>query len=58
MFHVNNDLIKYNLNDIIRFNEISELFFEGNINKTAENLGVSRAALYRKLEKYNITNYK
>lgn len=29
-------------------------FNNGNISKTAEDLGVSRAALYRKLEKYNI----
>lgn len=31
-------------------------FHNGNISKTAEDLGVSRAALYRKLEKYNIQN--
>lgn len=31
-FHTYNDLIEYNLRDIIRFNEITELFFEGNIN--------------------------
>ena len=48
-----------NLNEIERNKIIERLhFFEGNISKTAENLGVSRAALYRKLEKYNITNYK
>ena len=29
-------------------------FYNGNISKTAEELGISRAALYRKLEKYNI----
>ena len=48
-----------NLNEIERNKIVERLhFFEGNISKTAENLGVSRAALYRKLEKYNITNYK
>ncbi|WP_346984172.1 AAA family ATPase [Chryseobacterium sp. POE27] len=31
-FHVNNDLKEYDLNDIVRFNEISDLFFDGNLN--------------------------
>lgn len=37
-------------------NKITERlhFYNGNISKTAEDLGISRAALYRKLEKYNI----
>lgn len=30
------------------------LLYEGNIKKTAENLGISRRTLYRKLEKYTI----
>lgn len=48
-----------NLNEIERNKIVERLhFFEGNISKTAEDLGVSRAALYRKLEKYNISNCK
>lgn len=31
-------------------------FHQWNISKTADDLGISRAALYRKMEKYNITN--
>jgi len=30
--------------------------YDGNISQTAEELGLSRAALYRRLEKYNIKN--
>ncbi|NOJ75190.1 sigma-54-dependent transcriptional regulator [Empedobacter stercoris] len=48
-----------NLSDMERTKIVERLhFFEGNISKTAEDLGVSRAALYRKLEKYNISNFK
>ncbi len=47
----------HNLNEIEKTKIIERLhFFDGNISKTAEDLGVSRAALYRKLEKYNISN--
>lgn len=50
---------KNNLNEMERNKIVERLhFFEGNISKTADDLGVSRAALYRKLEKYNISNYK
>jgi DNA-binding NtrC family response regulator len=36
--------------------EKSLVKFSGNISKTAEELGLSRAALYRRLEKYDIRN--
>lgn len=43
------------LADVERDKIIERLSFNnGNISKTAEDLGISRAALYRKLEKYNI----
>lgn len=39
-------------------NAIEKILFKhnGNISKTAEELGLSRAALYRRLEKYNLKN--
>jgi len=46
-----------NLNEIEKQKIVERLlFFDGNITKTAEDLGISRASLYRKLEKYNIQN--
>ena len=46
-----------NLNEIEKQKIVERLlFFDGNITKTAEDLGISRASLYRKLEKYNIPN--
>lgn len=46
-----------NLNEIEKQKIVERLlFFDGNITKTAEDLGISRASLYRKLEKYNISN--
>lgn len=47
----------HNLGEVEKQKIVERLqFFNGNISKTAEDLGVSRASLYRKLEKYNIQN--
>ena len=31
--------------------------YEGNVSRTADALGLSRAALYRRIEKYGITEH-
>jgi len=47
----------HSLNDMERQKIVERLhFYKGNISKTAEDLGISRAALYRKMEKHNILN--
>ncbi len=45
------------LNDMEKQKIVERLhFYNGNISKTAEDLGISRAALYRKMEKHTISN--
>jgi len=47
----------HSLNDMEKQKIFERLnFYKGNISKTAEDLGISRAALYRKMEKHNISN--
>lgn len=47
----------HSLNDMEKQKIVERLhFFNGNISKTAEDLGISRAALYRKMEKHSISN--
>lgn len=47
----------HSLNDMERQKIVERLhFYKGNISKTAEDLGISRAALYRKMEKHTILN--
>lgn len=47
----------HSLNDIEKQKIVERLnFYNGNISKTAEDLGISRAALYRKMEKHTISN--
>ncbi|MBA5791764.1 sigma-54-dependent Fis family transcriptional regulator [Flavobacterium sp. xlx-214] len=52
--HIEDEVLK--LADIEKNKIIERLhFYNGNISKTAEDLGISRPALYRKLEKYHIS---
>ena len=47
----------HSLNDMEKQKIVERLyFFNGNISRTAEDLGISRAALYRKMEKHSISN--